>query len=97
VTRGTRPKKPSSSRGFARKARGARGVQGVWGLKTENRNLKIEKNFSLSKPATTTKFFIFYFLSRPRGRARVHADAPERPDSNFPPKSSFMTSLAETQ
>src|SRR5665811_1004311 len=31
VTRGTRPKKPSSSRGFAREARRA------WGLKTENR------------------------------------------------------------
>jgi hypothetical protein len=33
---GTRPKKPSSSRGFAREARGARGF---WGLKTENRKL----------------------------------------------------------
>jgi hypothetical protein len=46
VTRGTRPKKPSSSRGFAREAHGARGVRGVWGfwgfwgLKTENRKLK---------------------------------------------------------
>jgi hypothetical protein len=38
VTRGTRPKKPSSSRGFAHEARGARGV---WGLKTENRKPKI--------------------------------------------------------
>jgi hypothetical protein len=40
VTRGTRPKKPSSSRGFAREAcgtRGARGTRGTWGLKTENR------------------------------------------------------------
>src|SRR5665811_1290988 len=40
VTRGTRPKKPSSSRGFAREARGARGARGAWGswgLKTENR------------------------------------------------------------
>ena len=40
VTRGTRPKKPSSSRGFAREARGARGSRGSrgsWGLKTENR------------------------------------------------------------
>jgi hypothetical protein len=42
VTRGTRPKKPSSSRGFARAARGARGAQGSWGswgswgLKTEH-------------------------------------------------------------
>jgi hypothetical protein len=38
VTRGTRPKKSSSSRGFAREARGARGVWGFWGfwrLKTE--------------------------------------------------------------
>jgi hypothetical protein len=48
VTRGTRPKKPSSSRGFARGARGVWGVWGVWGfwgfwgLKTENRKLKIE-------------------------------------------------------
>jgi hypothetical protein len=33
VTRGTRPKKPSSSHGFARKAQGA---WGSWGLKTEN-------------------------------------------------------------
>jgi hypothetical protein len=55
VTRGTRPKKPSS-RGFAREARGARGVRGVWGfwgfwgLKTENRILF----FFI--------FFIFYFL-----------------------------------
>jgi hypothetical protein len=74
VTRGTRPKKPSSSRGFAREARGARGVWGVWGfwgfwgLKTENRKLKIENILSLSKPATTTrkeiKFFFnfFYFF-----------------------------------
>jgi hypothetical protein len=44
VTRGTRPKKPSSSRGFARGARGVWGVWGVWGfwgLKTENRKPKI--------------------------------------------------------
>jgi hypothetical protein len=33
VTRGIRPKKPSSSRGFAHEARGARGC---WGLKTEH-------------------------------------------------------------
>jgi hypothetical protein len=52
VTRRTRPKKPSSSRGFAREAWG---FWGFWGLKTENRKLKIENNFSLSKPATTTK------------------------------------------
>jgi hypothetical protein len=48
VTRGTRPKKPSSSRGFAREARGA---WGSWGLKTENQIIF----FSLFKPATTTK------------------------------------------
>jgi hypothetical protein len=35
VTRGTRPKKPSS-RGFAREARGTWGSWGSWGLKTEN-------------------------------------------------------------
>jgi hypothetical protein len=40
MTRGTRPKKPSCSRGFACKARGSRrtwGTWGTWGLKTENR------------------------------------------------------------
>jgi hypothetical protein len=40
VTRGTRLKKPSSSRGFARKARGAWGAWGSWGswgLKTAAR------------------------------------------------------------
>jgi hypothetical protein len=48
VTKGTRPKNPSSSRGFACEAHGARGS---WGLKTENRNI-----FSpLFQPATTTK------------------------------------------
>jgi hypothetical protein len=62
VTRETRPKKPSSSRGFAREARGAWGVREVRGLKTENRKLKIEKKFSLSKLATTTKFFYFLFF-----------------------------------
>jgi hypothetical protein len=39
VTRGTRSKKPSFSRGFAREARGTqgtRGTRGSWGLKTEN-------------------------------------------------------------
>jgi hypothetical protein len=51
VTRGSRPKKPSSSCGFARKARGARGTRGTWGLKTKNRNI-----FSpLFQLATTTK------------------------------------------
>src|SRR5450759_3837042 len=36
VTRGTRPKKPSSSRGFTRGARGVWGSWGVWGLKTKH-------------------------------------------------------------
>jgi hypothetical protein len=47
---------------------------GILGI--ENRKLKIEKKFSLSKPATTTKFiylFIYFFASTrtepcPRGR-----------------------------
>jgi hypothetical protein len=43
VTRGTRLKKPSSSRGFAREACRARGA---WGLKIENRTF-----FFLSFPA----------------------------------------------
>jgi hypothetical protein len=45
VTRGTRLKKPSSSRGFAHEARGELGTRGTWGswgssgLKTENQNI----------------------------------------------------------
>jgi hypothetical protein len=67
VTRGTRPKKPSSSRGFAHGARAVRGVRGIrgfwgfrgfWGLKTESRKSKIVNFFSLPKPATTTKKII---------------------------------------
>jgi hypothetical protein len=46
VTRGTRPKKPSSSRGFVREACGAWGSRGSRGLKTENRTF-----FLLSFPA----------------------------------------------
>jgi hypothetical protein len=79
VTKGTRPKKPSSSRGFAREARGASGVWGFWGfwgLKTKNQKLKIEKNFSLSKLATTTKKYLFIFF-------RVCADAPCFTPGNF--------------
>jgi hypothetical protein len=75
VTRGTRPKKPSSSRGFAHEARGARGV---WGLKTENRKLKIENwknplffqagnNYQKKFQKNLFFLFIFYFF-RPRGR-----------------------------
>jgi hypothetical protein len=58
VTRGTRPKKPSSSRGFARGARATRGTRGSWGLKTENRNI-----FSpLFQPATKLFLFIYFIL-----------------------------------
>jgi hypothetical protein len=50
--------------------------------------LKIEKILSLSKPATTTKKKKnLIFLPRP---------ARGRPDGNFPPISSFMTSLTPT-
>jgi hypothetical protein len=57
VIRGTRPKKPSSSRGFAREARGARGTQGSGGsrgLKTENRTF-----FSslFQEPTTKNNFY----------------------------------------
>jgi hypothetical protein len=61
VTRGTRPKKPSSSRGFACEARGARGVcgfWGFWGLKTENRKLKIEKKILFFQAGNNYQKFI---------------------------------------
>jgi hypothetical protein len=80
VTRGTRPKKPSSSRGFAREARGARrtrearrarGSWGSWGLKTEN-------IFSpLFQPATTAKknfYFIFFDVTAAGRGARRGLD-----------------------
>jgi hypothetical protein len=63
VTRGTRPKKPSSSRGFACEAWGA---WRSWGLKTENR--KKNSLFSSRKQLPKIKikiknlFFIFYFF-----------------------------------
>jgi hypothetical protein len=64
VTRGTRPKKPSSSHGFTREARGARGAWGAWGLKTENRTFFS----SLFQQPTTKKIIIFklFFFVRPR-------------------------------
>jgi hypothetical protein len=46
VTRGTRPKKPSSSRGFAHGAQGAWGSWGSWGLKTKNQKPNIFFLFS---------------------------------------------------
>jgi hypothetical protein len=69
VTRGTRPKNPSSSRGFAR---GAYGARGAWGLKTENRTIFS----SLFQQATTktNNIFIFIFFKRPL-HVRVDASA----------------------
>jgi hypothetical protein len=68
VTRGTRPKKPSSSRGFARGAQGAGGAWGSWELKTENRTF-----FSSFFQQTNTKkkikekiLLLFYFFEHPR-------------------------------
>jgi hypothetical protein len=71
VTRGTRPKKPSSSRGLAHEARGARGVWGVRGfrgLKTENCKKKIL--FPSRQQLPNFYFFIFLFFSRPHGQPR---------------------------
>jgi hypothetical protein len=59
VTRGTRPEKPSSCRGFARKARGAWGTRGSWGLKTENRK---PKYFFPSFPASNNNPNLFIYL-----------------------------------
>jgi hypothetical protein len=78
VTRGTRPKKPSSSRGFAHEAYGAWGAWGAWGswgLKSENRTF-----FSSVFQQATTKikikiknnFLFLFFFERPR---RIRADA----------------------
>jgi hypothetical protein len=68
VTRGTRPKKPFSSRGFAREARGAQGSWGSWVLKTEF-------FFSLFMLARTSKkknnFFIFFRASAQTQPVRV--------------------------
>jgi hypothetical protein len=59
VTRGTRPKKPSSSRGFAR------GAWGAWGLKTENRTFFS----SLFNPTTQKKLKLLLFFERLRGHS----------------------------
>jgi hypothetical protein len=71
VTRGTRPKKPSSSRSFARGARGAWGSQG----------LKTKILFSFFKTATTTKkrqfFILFYFFERLRPHEQQTTSAGE--------------------
>jgi hypothetical protein len=64
VTRGTRPKKPSSSRVFAREARG------VWGLKTENCKFlsfqagnNYQKNLNKILFYFILYFFIYFFLA----------------------------------
>jgi hypothetical protein len=88
VTRGTRPKKPSSSRGFARETRGAWGAWGSWGLKTENRNYF----FLLSRWQQLPQiYFILFLRPRPHAARRrkqqtasartpyVRADATQRP------------------
>jgi hypothetical protein len=67
VTRGTRLKKPPSSRGFACEARGS---WGSWGLKTENRTF-----FPLFFQQAITnffKYFKYFFLC-------VRVDASARP------------------
>jgi hypothetical protein len=74
---GTRPKKPSSSRGFAHEARGARGS---WGLKTENRIffLSFQDANNYQKKKKKKKVFFFFFerprpCSRPRGQQTASA------------------------
>jgi hypothetical protein len=52
VTRGTRPKKPSSSRGFAR------GTWGSWGLKTENCLVLLHNLQSSFTSQNLTQYFI---------------------------------------
>jgi hypothetical protein len=75
VTRGTRPRKPSS-RGFACEARGAwgtrgtRGSRGSWGLKTEYFFL-LFSNSQQPKKLFKIFYFLFYFIF-----LRVHRDAP---------------------
>jgi hypothetical protein len=68
VTRGTRPKKPSSSRDFtcgARGARGAWGSWGSWGLKTEI--FSAGNNYQKRKEKKKTIYFSFNFsFERPR-------------------------------
>jgi hypothetical protein len=66
VTRGTRLKKPSSSRGFARKACGARGVWGFWGLKTKNQKFL---SFEAGNNYQKNKYIYIFFFSRARGRS----------------------------
>jgi hypothetical protein len=103
VTRGTRPKKPSSSRGFAGEARGARGSQG----------LETETFFSLFKTATTTKkqknklkinlknknfLRLRTVKTRPRGKCGRGRTSGRKgsPDGNFHPIASVMTTVVQS-
>jgi hypothetical protein len=73
VTRGTRPKKPSSSYGFACEVHGDRGA---WGLETENRiYLFFFKTAATTKNKNKNKsfYFYFYFFERPRPRPLEHS------------------------
>jgi hypothetical protein len=67
VARGTRPKKSSSFRGFAREAYGA---WGSWGLKTENRTFFSPLFFSKQLPK---KFIYLFIFERPCGRLSLSA------------------------
>jgi hypothetical protein len=69
VTRGTRPKKPSSSRDFAleaRRARGGRGVWGFWGfwgLKTEDcKFLSFQAGNNYQKKEKRKIFLFLFFI-----------------------------------
>jgi hypothetical protein len=72
VTRGTRPKKPSSSRDFACEFYGARGVWevwGFWGLKTENCKFLFFQAGNNYQKKILFFIFIFIFIFFPRVRA----------------------------
>jgi hypothetical protein len=73
VTRGTRPKKPFSSRGFAREARGA---CGTWGLKTE---IFFPLFFCRQQqPKTKQKKEKVFFFFDPTGSGRGPDGVPDR-------------------
>jgi hypothetical protein len=83
VIRGTRPKKPSSSCGFAREARGARGYGG---LKTENRiffslflSFSAGNNYQKILKNKYFLFFIFFQMSMRKQTLPVRSDSNLRP------------------
>jgi hypothetical protein len=78
VTRRSRPKKPSSSRGFAHEACGALGFMGSWGswgLKTENQNLffSFPAGNNYQKNYFFKLFFYFIFFEHLRGQQPASA------------------------